>query len=183
MLFTKFEKDTNDLPVTRSFFILSLHAYKLGVEKWLKKGTSLSQMKQNGLLLLGCTIQVLVLITACPGIVYHLVEAISSADSSFRPSCPANQASSGSTIFFNNRISTPDSVLGKPLGRASSWSANRSYTPSVMSRLLHSFACLSAMLSTLSFILIWDFPFQFVMKHPDLHCFVTNNMPMAPGCQ
>ncbi|MFC1938499.1 hypothetical protein ACFLWH_02470, partial [Chloroflexota bacterium] len=32
-------------------------------------------------------------------------------------------------------------------------------------------------------ILIWDFPFQFVMRHPDLHCFVTNNMPVVPCCQ
>ena len=29
----------------------------------------------------------------------------------------------------------------------------------------------------------WDFPFQFAMKHPDLHCFVTNNIPMVPCCQ
>jgi len=29
----------------------------------------------------------------------------------------------------------------------------------------------------------WDFPFQFAMKHPDLHCFVTNNISMVPYCQ
>ena len=31
--------------------------------------------------------------------------------------------------------------------------------------------------------LFWDFPFQFAMKHPDLYCLVTNNIPMEPCCQ
>ena len=30
---------------------------------------------------------------------------------------------------------------------------------------------------------IQDFSFQFAMKHPDLHCFVTNNIPMVHCCQ
>lgn len=30
---------------------------------------------------------------------------------------------------------------------------------------------------------IWDFRFQFAVRHPDPYCFVTNNIPMTLGCQ
>ena len=30
---------------------------------------------------------------------------------------------------------------------------------------------------------IWDFSFQFAMRYPDLHCFVTDDIRMALGCQ
>ena len=29
----------------------------------------------------------------------------------------------------------------------------------------------------------WDFRFKFAMKHPDLHCFVPNNILVVPCCQ
>ena len=31
--------------------------------------------------------------------------------------------------------------------------------------------------------LSWDFPFQFAVRHPDLHYFVTNYISMVPSCQ